>query len=300
MTTEISCVFRLEYNDNIVKERNIGDGVCLQEIVEQDWWAELREKDNLVAAKETLDWGHYTHRLFLSLTGECTPERIEDAKQQILRAIVLSRIVRPTPIASGGLWIESDYSEAIRHLPEIGVGFYGRAYVSQPRHELTLTETDADSMAALWTPMKTLFREKQKYTRILGALIFFDGAFHQYHAEFRHIVLHAALESLISSRRANNREQIVTRLPALVPSVTAQQANEIYDLCCDIKHSAAPLYLDQGPGIGSYQDDRDRERYEAVLTLELAVRDLFRRTLSETAFADMLSDVEALNAAYPV
>ncbi|PYT03170.1 MAG: hypothetical protein DMF60_19190, partial [Acidobacteria bacterium] len=120
MRAEISCLFHLEYHEDVVKEAHIGSGVHLQEILSNNWRDNLLTDESatdavsetgnwryLVKARQNLDWGPYTHRFYMSaedITGSSDP-RIGEAKQLIMRAIVLSRIVHPTPIALGGTWI---------------------------------------------------------------------------------------------------------------------------------------------------------------------------------------------------
>jgi uncharacterized protein (DUF433 family) len=312
MRAEVSCLFHLEYHPDVVKQAQIGDGIHLQEIIPpNDWFDKILateplpgEKDLglLLRAQQRLTGEPYTHRLYISLDEVADPydPLIEDARQRVMQAIVLSRIVRPTQIALWGPWITSfnPNSGDAYHRLILKVGFYARVYVYQPRHELTLTNTDAARMAELWEPLRHFFTNSEKYRRIVRALKFFDGAYHLGMAEFRHIIFHAALESLICVSRDLNKKQITQRLPLLVPEITEKQASAIYELCCDFKHAASPLRL--LPLAVQDMSASDQQRYKATEWLEQALRCLFQKTLSDQAFADLLADRGELARRYPV
>src|SRR6185369_2345980 len=193
MRAEVSCLFRLEEHYDVVRDEvRIGSDIHLQEIISNNWRKDLLTNESatecedwrwLVKARQRLDWGVYTHRLYISLdgvTGSDDP-RIAEAKQLIMRLIVLSRVVHPTPIALWGTWITTivEDSGESRHLPQIGVGFYARAYVSPNSvSEKTLTRADAARIAELWEPFQRIFNQEEKYRRIIRALKFFDGGYH--------------------------------------------------------------------------------------------------------------------------
>ncbi len=312
MLAEVSCLFHLENHPHVVKQAHVGNGIHLQEIVPPNDWFDrvlatdpLPREENwafLLRAQEKLSWGPFTHRIYMRLaevTGADDP-LISEAQQLIMQAIVLSRIVQPTPIALWGPWITTlnPDSDNTYHRPTIALGFYARAYVFRPQHELTLTNSDVARMAELWAPLRHLFTNEQKYRRIVRALKFFDGAYHMGIAEFRHIIFHAALESLICVSRDLNKKQITQRLPLLVPEITEAQASAIYELCCDFKHAAAPLQL-MPPNVQSLSPS-DQQRYKVTKWLELALRCLLQKTLSDPAFADLLADGGELARRFPV
>jgi uncharacterized protein (DUF433 family) len=153
-------------------------------------------------------------------------------------------------------------------------------------------------MAELWEPLRRFFTNAEKYRRIVRALKFFDGAYHIGMAEFRHIIFHGALESLLCVSRDLNKKQITQRLPLLVPGITEGQASAIYELCCDFKHAAAPLQL-MPPAVEALSSS-DQQRYKATRWLEQALRCLLQKALTDPAFADLLADRGELARRYPV
>lgn len=296
MHTDVSCFLKLK---KPVKHQMIGDSIRLEEVLKADWWKEVKQKDKRVAAKVELAGG-YTHRFVVTLGGiRFSPngEALEDAKQQIIRTIVLSRIVRPTSIASGGLWISTEYLDSgeSEHFPSTNDGEFGRAYLLRETDESTLTDKDLNTIADLWPAMERLFQDVPRYQRVVRALKFFDAGFHLWYGEFRHLIFHAALESMICTKRHGNRQQVVKRLTALVPSITEPQAIEIYERCCDIKHAAASFPY--APPSNAFASDRT---YEPLNRLEIALRELLMRVLCEEDFAKLIADPAALDKAHPI
>src|ERR1700674_3868906 len=108
MKVEISALFGMDYSEHMVKEIHIGDGVYLQEIklnhqieklFERVKQSDENERRALVF-REGLEWHVFTHRFYASIEGvkslQC--EEVSLAKQLIMRAIVLSRIIKSMPI----------------------------------------------------------------------------------------------------------------------------------------------------------------------------------------------------------
>jgi uncharacterized protein (DUF433 family) len=325
MRAEVSCLFRLEEHDVVKEEVRIGSDIRLQEIISNNWRHDLLTSKSatagedwrwLVRARQRLDWGVYTHRLYISLdgvTGSDDP-RIAEAKQLIMRSIILSRVVHPTPIALGGVWIETIHedSEEPHYRPAIGVGFYGRAYVSpNADSEKTLTRADAARIAELWEPLQRIFNHEEKYRRIIRALKFFDGGYHISIAEFRHVVFHSALSALICTGRESIKAQFSQRLPRLVPEITERQAIVIHNLYDDIARAATPLQLKMVDGKDLIEHEQSRpdeielvadnqERFNAVLWLEKSLRLLLERAIADQTFADLLADGGEFARQYPV
>jgi|GEM_PF-267496 len=302
MRAEVSCLFRLKQS---VGEAQIGGGVRLQDIVSgRNWRKELYESGDtqgkeLLRACEKLTWGGrsgYNYRFYVALdvVNDQAPI-IRQSQESIARAIVLSRIVRPISIATGGPWIESFYPDSGKSHHRVDILPYYKAYPSRSYSEPIFTLNDLKRIAELWEPLQRLFNNHKRHERTIRALKYFDGGYHMWYPEFRHIIFHAALESLICVGRDLNKAQITQRLPRLVPEITEKQASAIYELCCDFKHAAAPLNLVTSEGASN-----DQERYEATEWLEQALRCLFQKALTEPSFADLLADRGELARRYPV
>jgi hypothetical protein len=103
---------------------------------------------------------------------------------------------------------------------------------------------------------------------------------------------------MICTTARQNKAQVTQRLPQLVPFITAQRARDIYDLCCDIKHAAAPMLK---TSLANAQvTANDQTRIDAVSSLYEAVRSLLRRSLMDRSFAETLSDSNKLKTTYQV
>lgn len=74
--------------------------------------------------------------------------------------------------------------------------------------------------------------------QVYGAITFYlshrDEVDHLPHTNLRHIIFHAALESMVCTTRFNNRKQVTKRLPQLI-NITADRATAIYDLCVGLR-----------------------------------------------------------------
>src|SRR2546423_376773 len=206
MAVELSALFGMDYAHDMVKDSHIGDDVFLQEIKLNHKVNELLQKvkdtdetdyRNLVAREDLEVSGRpYTHRLYVSLPDEDSFEskRIKDARQFIMRAIVLSRIIRPLPIPLHPTMILTvdDKSYA-----EFDVGFYGTAYVVRRLPKETITIEDATLMAKYWPASQYFYDNRTHFKRMHRAIMTFNDAYHIGPSHLSHVILHAALETLI-------------------------------------------------------------------------------------------------------
>lgn len=304
--TEISALFGMDYDDDMVRDAHIGDGVYIEEIVLNGKRDELFEQ---VEAKNIEDYRKlifreglevaarpYTHRFRISV--DSVPNGgggFGRARQLIMRAIVLSRIIKPLPIPLHPTTIVTTDGQSE---VEVKTGFYGTAYVVRRLFQETITETDADLMARYWPSSQYFYDNRTRYKRIFRALTTFNDAYHILPSHLSHVVLHAALETLICTSHKNNRNQVVYRLPQLIDGVTENEALEIYHFCADVKHTAAPglLYSKDSREL----DSRDSKRWEAARLLDESVRKILIRALEDRSFAQELEDKAVLEAKYPV
>ena len=304
MRAEVFFLFHLEDYGQTVHEASIGDGVCLEVIFsksQRNWLDKIIEGNNLLKARKDLDEG-YNWRIYVSLddvTNEEDP-RIEQARQFILRAIVLSRIIHPTPIATGSPWIISFPDADPPHdRYDWAVGPYIRAYTAPAHSKLTITPDDADRMKELWANFQYLFDNEEKYRRLVRALKYFDAGYHLWNSEFRHMVFCAALESLICTQQDFIKAQFVQRLPRLLPKeITEKKALTIYSLLDDFKHRAAPWLIATTDTNEIVADNQ--ERSDAVRWAEESLRSLLLRAVSDQSFADLLADGGEFARQYPV
>ncbi|HEX7723292.1 MAG TPA: hypothetical protein VF397_14120 [Pyrinomonadaceae bacterium] len=309
MRLEISYLVALQYADDVVQHQEIGDGVIIENLSVADKKARLyevlkvRNEDhyNRLVFREDLEHFPYTHRFLISVDGirALDDPSILDAQQLLVRAIVLARMVRPIsiPLYPSSIRCFYDGDEILMCFAWTYVGFYSEAYVGAKLHPPKLTESDAQRMQAYWTASQFLHSNRLAYRRIYRALYMFNDACHIRPLNIRHVVLHAVLESLICTSRNNNRAQVVQRLPQLT-GLDTSEAEAIYDLCADIKHSAAPNFLNS-PDLDNLTPS-DQQREQATLWLEAALSELFRKILDDNTLAQDLFDRQKLMMKYPV
>jgi len=309
MRVEVSKLFSLNFAPDWVTNAHVGDGVYIQEIKLSGWLTDFCKKLQRVneefyqdlLAFQRFQWRPYTHRFYISLDGaeSWNDERVKRATELIYKATVLSRVVRPTPVALHGVMYLCELSDSPHKfiLPWTDSGFYGTAWVDPSYGDRPLTLTDAVKMAEYWPDLQYFYDNYLKYQRIWSGLQFFNDGYHLPQTNLRHVIFHAALESMICTSRFNNRRQVTKRLPQLIDT-TEDQAAAIYDFCCEVKHAAGPS-LKYSQDVHSL-DPRDRERYEAVMWLEGSLRKLFSKAFESRTFADELADATVLETNYPI
>ena len=302
MRIEVSQVFHL-LGGAAVRHAHIGGGVYISRL-EPDWISDVKTQCPRVRAREELETQKpYTHRFYYEPVNpsrgfwNATPEE----QQPILRAISLSRIVKPTSIAYSNVWIKSSYRTdgRVKHFSEPVVGAYSVAF-GIPEHELnTITESDASHMATLWDSFSYFLddRFEPSYRRIVRALKRFELSHAVYFADLRYPLFHSALEAMICTTHQFNKDQVTQRLPQLVPFISPQQAVDIYQLCGGFKHAAEAI-LQDSKGDGPLSS-RDQKRVDCVPLLHESVRYLLLKALQEREFADVLANVDVLTETYP-
>lgn len=303
MRLEISTLFYLlGSGGDAVKAAHIGGGVHIKEL-DLDWLAGVRVQCPKVRAREQLEVrSPYTHRFYYEPASPFQDllKVTSEEQQPLLRAVVLSRLMKPTVVAYSNLWIKSTYnnSREVKHFSEPFVGATSVAY-GLPEHGLnTITANDASEMARLWDSLSFFLddRNEPKYRRIVRAVKWFEHAHAIWLAEFRFPIIHAALESLICTTRRHNKAQVTQRLPKLLSFISSGQASDIYSICCDFKHAATAM-LQHSMDATSIAP-ADQRRIDAVSLLHEAVRSLLLRALSEREFADTLVNVDKLRTTY--
>lgn len=302
MKVEVSCLFRTDYHQKEVIRAQIGDNVWIEKIVDEEWLKDALEKQPRLGFKQEMGWRPFTHRFFVTVQGtnDKNDSQVKNAQELICQAIVLSRIVRPTPIAMRDAWVWTIYTDGIplHHEIFVGAGFCGEAYVTNIEEKQRIEEDDANQMAQLWPRFHQFFVNEPQHRRIVRALKYFDIGYHISNAEQRHLTFHAALESLICTKNEGNKSAVITRLPQLVPKLKQADAESIYKLCCEIKHEAAPIF--RHPSADENIDASDRDRMKATQLLEEALRELFRRSITEAKITNALCNQSSLMRDFPL
>jgi hypothetical protein len=308
MSSELSYLLSLNILDGrTVRNVNITDSVTLSYEFEREWLQTIKSRCPKVAARESLSPHPFTHRMYLESEEEINSDDLNGPRQRILQILALLRIVKPNSIGSSNVWvtIRHDGDNQDEYSCEVHVGFQSEAYPPrQYADENVIADDHVKRITTLIEPFRNLLLNEPDYRRVVRALKFYEIASHLYYAEFRHIIMHAALESLIcvhhvgkrKKRTPGNRAQVTRRLPQ-VGQLTEDQATRIYDRCIEYKHTAAPLQRDAQRWPLAQADN---ERLRDSDLLEEALRAILLRAIRDTAFAKVLADPVALETAYPV
>ncbi|HWN08786.1 MAG TPA: hypothetical protein VNO50_05835 [Pyrinomonadaceae bacterium] len=303
MRTEISTLFHLlQGRQQPVANAHIGDGLRISEL-DPAWIEDVRDQCPKVRAREELERQQpYTHRFYYEPKNPSDEFWDVSSREQqpLLRAVALSRLVKPTSIPYSNVWVRSTYKDdnSIHHFSEPVINSYSVAFGLKEHEYNTITEVDVNEMSKLWDSLSHFLdnRFEPTYRRIVRALKTFELAHGIYFADLRFPIIHAALESMICTTHKHNQAQVIQRLPQLVPFISIQQAKDIYLLCCDFKHAAQAMLqnsIEAGP-----ITPKDQKRIDSVNLLHEAVRTLLLRALKDRTFADTLADVEVLSTTY--
>jgi hypothetical protein len=310
MHAEISALFHLQWtNDEPVKSAHIGSGVFIKRI-EPEWLRDVKNQCPKIAAREQIEWhSPYTHRFYYEVDAqEAASDHLNlttsEEKQLILRAIILSRLVKPTPIGYDSVWVKSFYHSngTTNHYHKQVINNLNVAFLTRGAEDgNTITEADAVVMAELWNSLQFFLDDanEPKYRRIVRATKFNELAYAVYFAEISHPTFHSALESMICTSHRQNQAQVTQRLPQLISFISTQQAKEIYLTCCDFKHAAQALMQQKTSSIGALAAS-DQKRLDAVILLRRAIRDILIKALRDRSFADVLADPKLLRQKYKV
>lgn len=306
MKIEISALFGMQTSEGEVTQLHIGDDLYLEKCDAHELFSTIKESDadayQRLLFRQSLEWHPYTHRFFISVDGATSTrsKEISDANQLIMRAIVLSRIIRPLPVPLHPTKIHAIYRDLgeIEYEAQINVGFYSTAYLVNKNLRETFSQKEAKLMAKHWPASQYFYDNRKHFKRLYKTLYTFNDAYHILPKHLSHVVLHAALESLICVDSRDNYRQVTKRLPQLVTGLTEREAIDIYKFCCDVKHEAAPGALYSADV--NKLDARDARRQAAARNLERAVRTLLLRSLEDRTFAETLEDKSSLRQKYPV
>lgn len=310
MRAEISALFHLQgARDHPVEEAQIGSGVFIKRL-ESDWLSDVKAQCPKIAAREQIELvGHYTHRFYYEVdSNEAASDHLnlttDEEKQLIYRAIILSRLVKPTSIGYDSIWVKSFYRAdgTIKHYHDQYINNLNVAFLEGGQEDWnTITEADARIMAELWSSLQFFLDDvnEPKYRRIVRAIRFNEYAYAIYFPEISHPTIHAALESMICTGYVMNKAQVTQRLPQLISFINTEQAEDIYRTCGGFKHSAEAMLQDKQSSSGVFTA-ADQRRVDAVKLLRRAVRELLVKVLRDRAFANILADPNLLRQNYPV
>jgi hypothetical protein len=120
---EISALFTLKaVTDLPVISARIGGGVWIEGI-DANWLDEVKKQCPKIEAREKIEpSGPYTHRWRYEVKADkdmFDSENLvtDDEKQPVLKALVLSRLVKPTSIGYDSVWVKSLYvdGQQVKH-----------------------------------------------------------------------------------------------------------------------------------------------------------------------------------------
>jgi len=284
MKKEIMALVRgFEHGD--VTDEPIGNGVSAIKVRQEDLEQIVRQNPQHVDTW-TLSHGGLTHAIINRYQSDTKSD--EEAEQEIVRAFLALRIIKPTSLAlhtvveaveNAG---ESVFSLANR------IGMYSMTYVSEDQLNAHITRSDIQRARPLWPNIQRVFQNWRAHERIVRAARFFEIAFANYNGEVRHILFHTALECLLCTYSDYLGQQIRVRAKAILPQINQAQLRDIGRLRGGFVHSGAI--------ISSLRPQVD----QLMSTLERTVRACLYHIFADWESVEVFSDESKIRQLYPV
>lgn len=197
-----------------IEDELIGENVRVVRITEATR-KKIAEHNSHQIANWDLFYGGYGHA-FIN-TYDPSNKTDDEAEQEIVRAMVILRIMQP--YASGlhlVLTAEGEPENMVfRGVSRVGIGT--NTYVCASDVSVSLNREHIRKARVMWPNIQTVCQRWQEHRRILRALRFFEIACSNFDGGIRHILFHSALETLVCTCRDYNTQQIRQRVLAICP-----------------------------------------------------------------------------------
>lgn len=278
-------IFVLARQVGDVNDELVGDGVRVVRLSDQTR-EQIFEQNNLRVAKwELFDTG-YDH----AITNDFDPaaKRIEEAEQEIQRAIVILRIIQPSTLGMHLVGTVEETEDGTRFFLVSQIGSISASYVGKNYTEGRITRQHIRRAKVLWPNIQLVCQRWNKHTRILQAVRYFEAGCNSYNGEIRHILFHSALECLVCTNRDYLGQQVRQRVIAICPQVALNDVKAITEMRGGLVHSGEIVTAAKG-----------REN-ELIEKLERILRACLYHALADRESVEIFSDAEKIKKAFPV
>lgn len=273
------------FKDGDVTNELIGDGVSAIKVRQEDLEQIVRQNPQHVDTW-TLSHGGLTHAIINRYETDAKSD--DEAEQEIVRAFLALRIIKPTSLALHTVvQAIQDQGESIYTLAN-RIGMYSMTYISEDELNARIDRTDVQKARRLWPNIQRVFQNWRVHERIVRAARFFEIGFANYNGEVRHILFHTALECLLCTHNAYLGQQIRTRASALLPQIEHNQLRDISRLRGGFVHSGAII-----SPLRSHAD-------KLMGVLERAVRACLYHIFADWESVEVFSDENEIRRRYPV
>lgn len=284
MPTKNLFVLTRQFRD--IDDELVGDSVRIVKISEALRQRVLEQNSKRIAEWDLLYSG-YDHA-FVNVYDP-RDKSDDEAEQEIIRAIVILKIIQPF---SSGLHLvvsAEGSSENPVYDARGRVGFGTSTYVCASDVNVFLSGDQVRRANVMWPNVQLVCQQFQNHRRILRALRFFEIAFSNYDGGIRHILFHSGLETLLCTNRDYLTQQVRQRVSAICgDNVPKEDIRDITNMRGGLAHSGAIVEKAKG-----------REE-ELIQKLERILRACLYHVLSDRESVEIFSDDEKLKAAFPV
>lgn len=266
-------------------DEHIGDGVRAIKVRQEDLEQIVRQNPQHVDTW-TLSHGGLSHAIINRYESDAKSD--DEAEQEIVRAFLALRIIKPTSLALHTIVkAVEDQGESIYTL-ENRIGMYSLTYISEKELNARIERVDVQRARRLWPNIQRVFQNWRAHERIVRAARFFEIAFANYNGEVRHILFHTALECLLCTHPGYLGQQIRARVRAIHPEIEQGDLRDIGRLRGGFVHSGAIISPLRG---------RADELMEG---LERVVRGCLYHVLADCESVEVFSDENEIRRRYPV
>jgi len=207
-----------------VRDEKFGDGVHSVKMRKADIDA-IYEQNRLNVSKWEFYHSGFTHAVVNEYDSESKNDH--DAEQEILRAFIALRIVRPSPLAlrlvvrAKGMPPETAF-----HLQN-RVGIHSASYISDNESQDTITIRDVRRALVMWPNIQKVFQNWSQHKRLVRAIRFFDVACSNFDGQVRHVLFHSCLECILCTAAEHVGQQLVQLLARICPEASRKDINAI-------------------------------------------------------------------------
>lgn len=269
-----------------IDDELVGDGVRIVRVSDA-----LRQKVLEQNSKQIAEWdllyGEYDHA-FVNVYDP-RDKSDDEAEQEIIRAIVILKIIQPF---SSGLHLvisAEGSSENPIYDARSRAGIGTRTYVCASDVNVFLSHDHVRRARVMWPNVQLVCKQFENHRRILRALRFFEIASSNYDGGIRHILFHSGLETLLCTNRDYLTQQVRQRVTAICGNnVSKEDIRDITEMRGGLAHSGAIVEKAKG-----------REE-ELIQKLERILRACLYHVLSDRESVEIFSHDDKLKAAFPV
>lgn len=268
-----------------ITDEKLGDGIRIIKIRPEDLEI-VYKQNNQHIDRWDLFHGSHSHAIVNEYDAESKTE--EQAEQEILRAFVTLRIIKPVSLALHLVVRTEGQTPNTRFDLDNRIGFGSVTYVSQSQIQNLFLREDIRRARTLWPNVQYVFQNWEQHKRLVRAIRFFELSYSVPFNEMRHILFHTGLESLLCTHPAYIGQQLKQRIVLICPHVEQKDIELITRVRGGLVHSGK--FIEEAKGIEAEIGDKLERIFRACLYHVLVSHDQ----------VEIFADKDKVKQHYPV